>query len=129
MRLLAAPAVFVFARYGLRLGVWGAALATLLVACNELLLWVQYDGLAMHTSSMALVPIALAFTIVALRELRWRATGAAALMLAALAASYHPGLLGYGALALGAGIYFMLFDARRKQVLCMASACWPARRR
>ena len=117
MRLLAAPAVYVFARYGLRLGVWGAALATLLVACNELLLWVQYDGLAMHTSSMALVPIALAFTIVALRELRWRATGAAALMLAALAASYHPGLLGYGALALGAGIYFVLFDARRKQVL------------
>jgi len=117
MRLLAAPAVFVFARYGLRLGVWGAALATLLVACNELLLWVQYDGLAMHTSSMPLVPIALGWTVVALRELRWRATGAAALLLAGLAASYHPGLLGYGALALGAGIYFLLVDARRKHVL------------
>lgn len=116
MRLLAAPAVFLFARYGLRLGLWGVALATLLVACNELLLWVQYDGLAMHTSSMPLVPIALTLTVVALRELRPRATVAAAVVLAALAASYHPGLLGYGALALGAGIYFLLFDARRKQV-------------
>lgn len=117
MRLLAAPAVFLFARYGFRLGVWGATLATLLVAGNELLLWVQYDGLAMHTSSMPLVPIAMTLTVVALRELHWRATVTAALLLAALAASYHPGLLGYGALALGAGVYFVLWGPQRRRVV------------
>src|SRR6185369_2432425 len=68
MRLLAAPAVYLFARYGLRIGRFGAGLAALLVSLNELLLWVDYTGYAMHTSSMPLLPIALLALLLALRE-------------------------------------------------------------
>ena len=117
MRGLAAPAVFLFARYGLQTSRPSATLATMLVALNEVLLWVQYTGFAMHTSSMPLVPITLLLTIVALRELHWRSTAAAALLLAGLAANYHPALLGYGALAAGAGLWYVGRGGRRGAVV------------
>ncbi|HYF64390.1 MAG TPA: hypothetical protein VD886_16320, partial [Herpetosiphonaceae bacterium] len=117
MRLLGAAGVFVFARQALGLGRWGAALAALLVALNEVMLWVQYTGFAMHASSMALVPIALALTALALRELRWRSTAAAGLLLSGLAANYHPALLGYGALAAGAGLWHLIRGPRRAAVV------------
>lgn len=117
MRLLGAVAVFLFARYGLGLRRGSAALAASLVALNEVLLWVQYTGFAMHTASMALVPITLLLTIQALRDLRLRTTMAAALLLAGLAANYHPALLGFGALAAGAGTWYVVRGPRRLAVI------------
>ncbi|GAC1644463.1 MAG: hypothetical protein NVS4B8_15180 [Herpetosiphon sp.] len=117
MRLLAAPALFLFARYGLGLRRWTAALATAFVAVNELLLWVQYTGFAMHVSSMPLVPIALLLTILALRECRVRTTVGAAVLLAMIAVNYHPALLGYGALAAGAGVWSLVSMRRKRAVL------------
>ncbi|HEY1016263.1 MAG TPA: hypothetical protein VGE07_26370, partial [Herpetosiphonaceae bacterium] len=107
MRLLAAAAVFLFGRYGLGLGRRGAAIGALLVAANELLFWVQATGFAMHAASMPLIPIAALATIICLRELTPRATAGAIVLLAALATSYHPALLGYGALASGAGLWYL----------------------
>ncbi|MBA3469368.1 MAG: hypothetical protein H0T53_06945, partial [Herpetosiphonaceae bacterium] len=117
MRGLGAVAVFLLARYGLQLSRTSAGLAAALVALNELLLWVQYTGFAMHTASMALVPITLLLTILALRDLQLRTTLAAAGLLAGLAANYHPALLGYGALAAGAGLWYLLRSERRLAVL------------
>ncbi|MBA3948064.1 MAG: hypothetical protein H0X37_26385, partial [Herpetosiphonaceae bacterium] len=122
MRLLAAPAVFLFARYGLRLSKWAAALAAILVTLNELLLWVEYTGFAMHVSSMPLIPFTLLLTILAFQELRPRTTLAASLMLAALAVSYHPGLLGYGALAAGAGLWYLLRTPHRTSLVLHGTA-------
>ncbi len=117
MRLLAAVAVWLFARHGLRTGRWAATAAALLVAGNELLLWIEYTGFGMHTASMALVPMSVLLLLLALRELRWPTTAAAALVLAALATTYHPGLLGFGALAGGAGLWHLARGPRRGAVL------------
>lgn len=113
LRGLAVAPVYLLLRAGLRASAVGSALGALLVAGNELLLWISFNNFAMHVSSMPLVPLATLLTLLVLapnqpeqpagdRRSFWRGhrhalTGAIAAT-TMLTLSYHPALLAYGAL-------------------------------
>lgn len=121
VRGLAVAPVYLLLRVGLRANILGAALGTLLIAGNELLLWISYNNFAMHVSSMPLVPLATLLTLLVLtsggtaeglddpRRRFWsgyeRALMGAIAATTMLTLSYHPALLAYGALAGGLGVW------------------------
>lgn len=132
-RALSVVPVYLLLRIGLRARVAGAALGTLLVAANELLLWISYNNFAMHVSSMPLIPLAVLLTLLVLQpsnadrrgaeqaapqRSHWdlRAAVRDPALLGAIAAttmltlSYHPALLAYGALAAGLGLWALLVN-------------------
>ena len=131
LRGLAVVPVYLLLRVGLRAGVIGAGLGALLVAGNELLLWISFNNFAMHVSSMPLVPLATLLTLLALAPNQsaqpsddqsfWR--GYAHALAGAIAAttmltlSYHPGLLAYGALAGGLGVWALITQRRKLAVV------------
>lgn len=88
--LLAAsvPAVYIFARTGLRMSERPSGLAATLYALHGLPLWFAGMGFGPHTVAFALFPLAAATGIVALRSGGARALALAALASAALLASY-----------------------------------------
>lgn len=137
-RALSIVPVYLLLRVGLRAGRAGAALGALLVALNELLLWISYNNFAMHVSSMPLVPLATLFTLLVLRgstddqratssfrssirDLRsWTFDPALAGAIAAttmIALSYHPALLAYGALAGGLGAWALIVNRDKLRTL------------
>lgn len=88
--LLAAsvPAVFVFARTGLRMSERPSGLAATIYALHGLPLWFAGMGFGPHTVAFALFPVAAATGIVALRSGGRCALALAALVSAALLVSY-----------------------------------------
>ncbi len=88
--LLAAsvPAVYIFARTGLRMSERPSGLAATLYALHGLPLWFAGMGFGPHTVAFALFPLAAATGIVALRRGGARALALAALISAALLVSY-----------------------------------------
>lgn len=88
--LLAAsvPAVYIFARTGLRMSERPSGLAATLYALHGLPLWFAGMGFGPHTVAFALFPLAAATGIVALRSGGPRALTLAALISAALLVSY-----------------------------------------
>ncbi|HEY0605236.1 MAG TPA: hypothetical protein VGD58_20115, partial [Herpetosiphonaceae bacterium] len=132
LRGLAIAPVYLLLRVGLRASVLGSALGALLVAGNELLLWISFNNFAMHVSSMPLVPLATLLTLLALAPGQaealpsdwrsfWRGRGHA--LAGAVAAttmitlSYHPALLAYGALAGGLGMWALITQRDRLAVV------------
>lgn len=136
MRALAVGPVYLFLRVGLRGSQRGAAIGTLLVAINPLLLWISYNNFAMHVSSMALIPLATLLTLLALRSCNqpttvpapslWQRHGHA--LAGAIAAttmltlSYHPALLAYGTLAAGLGSWALLTNRDKLATLGRGTA-------
>ncbi len=124
LRGLSVVPVYLLLRVGLRASVPGAALGALLVAGNELLLWISFNNFAMHVSSMPLVPLATLLTLLALapgcssarsesnQRRFWhgyeRTLAGAVAATTMLTLSYHPALLAYGALAGGLGAWALL---------------------
>ncbi len=88
--LLAAsvPAVYIFARTGLRMSERPSGLAATVYALHGLPLWIAGMGFGPHTVAFALFPLAAATGIVALRSGGARALALAALASAALLVSY-----------------------------------------
>ena len=88
--LLAAsvPAVYIFARTGLRMSERPSGLAATLYSLHGLPLWFAGMGFGPHTVAFALLPLAAATGIVALRNGGGRALALAALVSAALLVSY-----------------------------------------
>lgn len=68
LQALAIIPIYLLLRVGLAVGRVGATLGALLVAANELLLWISYNNFAMHVSSMPLIPLAVLLTLVALER-------------------------------------------------------------
>lgn len=132
LRGLAIAPVYLLLRVGLRASVLGSALGALLVAGNELLLWISFNNFAMHVSSMPLVPLATLLTLSALaadqseaqpddRSWFWRghsqALAGAIAATTMLTLSYHPALLAYGALAGGLGVWTLITQQRKLAVV------------
>lgn len=143
LRAYAVIPVYLLLRVGLRASIAGAAFGALLVATNELLLWISFNNFAMHVSSMPLVPLAVLMTLLALRagvggwglEVRNEEQGAtdsspsptpspqppapslsiagAIAATTALTLSYHPALLAYSALAAGLGVWALIVNRDR----------------
>ena len=88
--LLAAsvPAVYIFARTGLQMSERPSGLAATIYALHGLPLWFAGMGFGPHTVAFALLPLAAATGIVALRNGGRRALALAALTSAALLVSY-----------------------------------------
>jgi len=129
VRGLSVVPVYLLLRVGLGARVYNAALGALLVAANELLLWISYNNFAMHVSSMPLVPLATLLTLVALQpnntepqativfhSLRERASALAGAVAATtmLTLSYHPALLAYGALAASIGLWALWLSPAKR---------------
>lgn len=132
LRGLAIAPIYLLLRVGLRASALGSALGALLVAGNELLLWISFNNFAMHVSSMPLVPLATLLTLLALAPHHseappddWRSfwRGHSQALAGAIAAttmitlSYHPALLAYGALAGGLGLWALITQRDRPAVI------------
>lgn len=120
LRAISVAPVYLLLRIGLRARPAGAALGALLVAANELLLWISYNNFAMHVSSMPLLPLAVLLTLLALNPAdkaessRFHpALPGAVAATTILTLSYHPALLAYGALAAGLGVWALLHNSDR----------------
>lgn len=101
-------AAFMLCRVGLKMSTRSALLATLLYSLNGLLLWFTYWNFGPHNTALAILPLALAAGIVALREQSIRAILFAALLLAALNIAFNPSFA-LVLLLLGAvGLYYLL---------------------
>jgi hypothetical protein len=105
------PATYVLGRMT-GLGRWAAFLATGLVALAWLPLWVTYNGFAEHVQGMPLLLLALAGSIVALRNGGTAAITSGALFTAALATGYYPALTIYVALLLPVALLLLLRPGR-----------------
>ncbi len=108
LRALTLPALYALLREGLGVRVAGALCGCALAAANSLLLWTTYNSFGMSTAGLALLPLALLCTLLALEQGTPRSVGAAALLLGGLSCTYWPMLLAYGAAALGLGLALLL---------------------
>lgn len=130
MLALAVPAVYLFCRTVLRLGLWGARLATVLYALGALPLVVVAFGWGQQTAALAAVPFGLAALEAALRE-----GSRPTLVLGGLAGALAGGslylatapLVAGAAIALGAGAWYASSGAgsrhaRARQVVARLAA-------
>lgn len=91
------------------LGRWAALLGGALVALAWLPLWVAYNNFSNHVTALPLIPLALATTLVAVRDGGWRALATAGLALSGLATAYYPAVSAYVAFA---GLPLLVFLLR-----------------
>lgn len=90
LRALTLPALYALLREGLGVRVAGALCGCALAAANSLLLWTTYNSFGMSTAGLALLPLALLCTLLALEQGTPRSVGAAALLLGGLSCTYWP---------------------------------------
>ena len=112
LRALTLPGLYALLRPVLNLSIPAALVGLALSASNSLLLWTTYNSFGMSIGALALLPVALVCTIMALEQASARAVLAAALLLGGLTGTYWPMLQAYGAAALGAGLA-VLWEQRR----------------
>ncbi len=112
LRALTLPGLYALLRDGLIVRAPAALLGVALAAANSLLLWTTYNSFGMGIGALALLPVTLLCTLVALEEPDRRAVMAAALLLGGLTCVYWPMLQAYGAVALLCGL-LLLWERRR----------------
>lgn len=99
-----------------------ALLSTALVTLAWLPLWATYNSFSNHLLGLALLPAALASSLVALRDGGRRALATGALFTAALAIGYYPALTVYVALLAPAGLWLLWRSAARVALVLRALA-------
>ncbi len=112
LRALAVPATYVFFRTAWAWRPRPALLASAVLGLNPFLLWITYNTFGMQVPSLGLLPLGVAATLLALRAPGPRPGAFAALIVAALAVTYHPALTAWAALA-GLGGLVLLLTAGR----------------
>ncbi|PDV96979.1 hypothetical protein [Candidatus Chloroploca asiatica] len=89
----------------------GALLGVALTALSSLLLWLTYNNFSASLAALAVLPAALAVTLLALQEGGKRTIFGAGLLMGGLTCLYWPILTAFGALGLGLGLAALI--ARR----------------
>ncbi len=120
IRALGVISPFIFFRATLKMSNRAALVAAALLAFNGLLLWATYWNFGLHLTSLALLPLALAFGADALSRRSGRTSlPMAALFLAALNVTFHPSLIA-ALLPLGAlGLYVLVTHTDRvRRIAC-----------
>ena len=115
---LSVPSVYLFCRAGLRLATMPALIAAALTAVNGLNLWVASIGLAGHAVTLALLPLAFAFSHHALTERSRPAVALAVLVISAMLSSFYTGALAIFVLgAVAVGVSHLIDGPQRRYVL------------
>ena len=115
---LSVPSVYLFARVGLKLAGLPSLIAAGLAAGNGLNQWLTGIGLAGHTATLALLPLALLGVMLALRSGAGRDALLASLATAAMLLCFYTGALAvFGAVASGAGAAHLVTGSEKRRVL------------
>ncbi len=110
------PAVYLLGRVT-SLTQRAALLAALLTGLGWLPLWVAYNNFSNHVLALPLLPLAVAGTLVALRDDSWRALLTGALLVAALAVGYYPALTMYVAISAPLALLLLARAPHRRRLI------------